>query len=107
MFGTLYAGIGDLVAAAAVTGGTGATTGKLDGIAAVVRNGAGDYGITLAGGGIDATNADIDVTLADGLDGFCQHLQTTDTAIRVLTFSDAGAAEDHDFHFSILRRGIG
>ena len=89
---------------AKVTGATGATLDNVN-VAGAVRNGPGDYTITL-GSEIDPTTRSCLITprgagfveLAPGGD--------TDATLQILTKNPAGAAADVDFEVSIFRTAV-
>jgi len=101
-------GIGEAVAFTAITGATGAQTGKTLGVSGVVRNGAGDYTVTLAGGGIDPLDAACSASIAGaGVAAGISVVHSADTTIQILTTDDAGAAADFNCQLCVERIGIG
>ena len=73
----------------------------------VVRNGAGSYNITM-GTAIDPTQRHESLTVRDNAGAIISTdpAQDSDTVFRVLTFSDAGAAKDAAFSFSVTRTSV-
>lgn len=98
---------GALVHYGSVASGASAFSGKSIAVLTAVNGGAGICAVTLAGGGIDATDRIVMVHLHSGVSGFCSFVQTSDTVIGVRTFSAAGAAADRGFNVKVYRRGIG
>lgn len=91
--------IATLVASAAVTGATGATT-QSRGIQSVTRDGVGDYTVTLSRA--YATNAvSIDAVVNELTARVVVVNQTTTTVIKVNTFAVDAIAQDVDFQLKV------
>lgn len=73
------------------------------GIAGVVRNGAGDYWITLTVAIPESDFLPPLLTLEGPTPGFISHVRTSDTVHRVLTAQGASVATDREFGFVMLR----
>ena len=69
--------------------------------AAITRNGAGDYSLTLDQG-IDSTQSSIHVTPRESPGAIVTAVHTSDTSKQILLFDAAGMATDIDFDVLVL-----
>ena len=74
-------------------------------ISGVVRNGVGDYTVTL-GTDIDITNRTVKLTLKNAA-GEISVGAEDDMSVQVLAFDSGGVAADRDFYIEVTRRTIG
>jgi len=93
-----------LHSAGKVAGATGALTSPVN-MAQAVRNGAGDYTLTL-GTEIDATNRHVSLTLEASGTIELSPAGDTDGTFQVLTKNAAGAATDLDFQVAVFRTSV-
>lgn len=93
-----------LLACAIVAGGVSPTYTKQRGFTATVaRAGAGNYTITLDGGGIDATESIENLQVRGATLSHFSIVHTSDTAKQILMTDAAGTALDADFSVSFSR----
>jgi len=91
------------LAQASIVSGVGPTFLYNRGFASVVRNGAGDYTLTLESGGVDAAQCNIQCTSRGAVGLIFAVVHTSDTAKQILETSNAGAATDGDFDVTVTQ----
>lgn len=89
-----------------ITGASGALTNPVN-MTNSVRNGAGDYTLTL-GSEIDATTRHSSLTVRGATDGkaVLEPAGEADGTVNVKTFNTAGAAADVDFEIAVFRTAV-
>jgi hypothetical protein len=91
--------------AAGTSDGAGALQAGSANVQSVVRNGVGDYTVTL-GTPIDPTTRSLYVQPTGAAMATATINTETSTSFQVLMFTAAGAAFDAGFHFEVSRRSI-
>lgn len=93
-----------LMACAVVAGGVSPTYTKQRGFTATIaRGGAGNYTLTLDGGGVDATECIDNIQPRGATVGHFSVVHTSDTAKQIIFTDGGGTATDVDFSVSFSR----
>lgn len=88
-------------------GGGESLIGNNGGFSAIVRNGMGDYTLTLANGGVDATEAIWSAqAIGQNADNSVALNQTSDTSVNVFIFVGGAASDAADVSLKVERRNI-